>query len=200
VGNLNLVYDRLARHLPELGPGAGVCIVADQGRGRAEALMRFEELRAGTEAPLSLLVVPHGHDILSELPFVLQALSPERFVHVGRGLVLSAAGWRAAAASLLRRGHGLDRFEVLDDAGRPDRVDGAFGAACFGWSTAAFLAHAADAPALTRGLYGDSGLPVSPARDRAHPASAMRIERTAVSRLADMIDADLLAGRGSEAA
>lgn len=199
-GNLNLVFDRLARHLPELGPGAGVCIVADQGRGRAEALMRFEELRAATDAPLSMVAVAHGHDALSELPFVLQALSPERFVHVGRGLVLNAAGWRAAAASLLRRGHGLDRFEVLDDAGRPDRVDGAYGAGCFGWSTAAFLAHAADAPALTRGLYGDSGLPVSPARDRARRACALRIERAAVSRLADMIDADLLAGRGSEAA
>ncbi|RIY02709.1 hypothetical protein D3218_04965 [Aureimonas flava] len=198
-GNLNLVFDRLARHLPELAPGTGLCVVADQGRGRAEALMRFEELRARTPAPLSLLAVPHGHDVLSELPFVLDRLGPERFVHVGRGVVLVAAGWRAAAASLERRGHGLDRFEILDDAGRPDRVDGAYGAACFGWSTPAFLDHAAGAPVLTRGLLGDSGLPVSPG-DRRHAACALRVERAAASRLADMIDADLLAGRAREAA
>lgn len=200
IGNLNLVFDRLARHLPELGEATGLCIVADGGRGRSEALMRFEELRGGTAAPLSLLAVPHGHDILSELPFVLATLNPERFVHVGRGIVPNAAGWRAADASLSRRGHGLDRFEILDDAGRPDRVDGALGAACFGWSTAAFLAHAAETPALTRGLFGDSGLPVSPGRDRHHRACALRIERAAVSRLADMIDADLLKRRGAEAA
>jgi len=198
-GNLNLAFDRLARHLPDLDPAIGVCVVADEGRGRADALLRFDELRAESAAPLSLVAVGHGHDILSELALVLARLGAERFVHVGRGLVLNASGWRAAAASLERQGHFIDRFEILDDAGRPDRVDGALGAACFGWSTGAFLAFAADAPALTRGLFGDSGLPVSSDRDRVHSACALRIERTAASRLADMIDADLVAGRGRDA-
>ena len=62
-------------------------------------------------------------------------LGAERFVHVGRGVVLNARGWREAALSVARRGHGIERFEILDDAGHPDRVDGALGAACFGWST-----------------------------------------------------------------
>ncbi|MET0258234.1 MAG: hypothetical protein ABW179_06595 [Methylobacterium sp.] len=199
-GNGNLVFDRLARHLPDLDPAIGVALVADAGRARAEALMRFEELRAETPAPLSLLTVAHGHDVLPELPFVLARLGAERFVHVGRGVVFNARGWREAEASLSRRGHFVDRFEILDDAGHPDRVDGALGAAGFGWSTAAFLAHAGAAPVLTRGLFGDSGLPRHPGRDRALPACASRVERPAVSRLADMIDADLLASMRTEAA
>ncbi|WP_062209752.1 hypothetical protein [Aureimonas sp. AU12] len=195
-GNINLVFDRIARHLPDLGPGTGVAVVADQGRGRAEALLRFEELRAGTDAPLSLFAAHHPGDVLAELPALLARLGAERFVHVGRGVVLNARGWREAALSVARRGHGIERFEILDDAGHPDRVDGALGAACFGWSTAAFLAFTAATPPLTRGLFNDNGLPSAPGRDRVLRACAMRIERAVPSRLADMIDADLLAGRG----
>ncbi|WP_062014941.1 hypothetical protein [Aureimonas sp. AU4] len=195
-GNLNLAFDRLARHLPDLDPAIGVCVVADAGRARAEALQRFEEMREGLPQPLSFAAVLHGHDILPELPFLLARLGAERFVHVGRGLVLTAAGWRAAVSSLARRGHGIDRLEILDDSGQPDRVDGALGAACFGWSADSYLAFAARAPALTRGLFADGGLPRDPVRDRVLPGCALRLERPAASRLADMIDADLLAGRG----
>ncbi len=200
-GNLNLAFDRLARHLGDLDPAIGICVVADQGRGRSEALLRFEELRAEAGArPMSLAAVAHAHDILPELPFLVARLGAERFVHVGRGLVLNARGWVEAERSLARRSHAIDRFEILDDAGRPDRVDGSLGAACFGWSASAFFAFAAEAPVMTRGLFGDNGLPVSPGRDGVVPGCAIRVERAPVSRLADFIDADLLAGRGREAA
>ncbi|KAB0679031.1 hypothetical protein [Aureimonas leprariae] len=199
--NLRLVFDRLARHLPDLDASIGVALVADQGAGRSEALLQFHELKARVATPLSLFALPHEFDAVDELPFILTRLGAERFVHVGRGVVLTAEGWREAATSLFRRGHFVDRFEIVDENGLPDRVDGALSAACFGWSVPALLGWSLDAPRFLRGVFGGNALPETPGFDRVLPACAARIERAKPSRLADMIDADLaLAGSRKDAA
>ncbi|KQT82833.1 hypothetical protein [Aurantimonas sp. Leaf443] len=193
VANLNLTFARLARQAATLEPGIGLAVVMDQGRARAEAMLRFEELwAAGGSRPLSLFSVSHEDDILAELPWILGSLGAERFVSVGRGLVLTPEGWGHAAQSLKRLGHAIDRFEIVDDAGNPDRVEGALSAACFGWSAPALLEWSLSAPRFLRGVFRDSGLPVSSRRDRAMPGAAMRVERIRASRLADMVDEDLL--------
>lgn len=195
LSNLNLCFDRLALHAAALAPDIGIVLVADQGRARGEAMLRFQELKRVTGAPLSLFSVLHEDDALAELPWILSRLGAERFVHVGRGIVPTAAGWGAVGQSLDRRGHAVDRFEIVDDAGRPDRIDGSLTAAFFGWSTPALLEWSLDAPRFLRGLFRDSGLPATPGRDRILHAAAMRIERPRASRLADMLDEDLLAAK-----
>lgn len=191
-GNLNLCLDQVARHAGRLAPDTGIALLTDQGRSRSEAMLRFQELRGALACPLSLFSLPHGDDALSELPWILDRTEAERFVHVGRGVLLTANGWSALGSSLDRRAHFVDRFEIVDDNGHPDRVEGAFSAACFGWSTAALLAWSVDAPRFTRGLFKTSGLPENALHDRVVAGAAMRVERPRPSRLADMIDADLL--------
>ncbi len=194
--NLALLFDRLAAEADVLPADAGIALLADLGRGRGEALLRFHDLKAALPGrPLSLLFLAHEDDALGELPDILSRLGAERFVHLGRGLVPTAEGWAAIGAALARRGHGLDWLEVVDDLGRPDRVDGAFTAAAFGWSAASFLEWSVSAPRFTRGLHRESGLPLNEAGERRAPGAAMRVERPRASRLADMVDEDLLAGR-----
>ncbi|WP_162246065.1 hypothetical protein [Aureimonas sp. Leaf460] len=192
VSNLNLCLDRLSRHASAFPADIGIALLCDQGRARSEALLRFEELKAELTAPLSLFLLGHENDALAELPGLLSRLKAERFVHLGRGIVPTPAGWTAIEASLGRLGHAIDRFEIVDDAGAPDRVDGALSAAAFGWSTPALLEWSLSAPRLSRGLYKDSGLPRTPGRDRVAKGAAMRTERPRASRLADILDEDLL--------
>ncbi|WP_062119273.1 hypothetical protein [Aureimonas sp. AU40] len=193
-GNLRLVFDRAARYLPDLEPGTGLAFVADTGRNRSEALLRFEELRARTEAPLSLFVVAHPDEVVAELPWMLARMEAKRFVHVGRGVALTAAGWAGARASLARRGHSVDRFEIVDDEGRPDRIDGALSAAAFGWSTPALIDWSRTAPRFLRGTHAGGALPEQPGLDRLVAGGAVRLERPRLSRLADLIEADILKG------
>ncbi|GGD99043.1 hypothetical protein GCM10011390_17290 [Aureimonas endophytica] len=190
--NLRLAFDQLARRLPSAPAGTGVALVADQGPGRGEAKLLFRELQDAVAAPLSLFGTSHEEDILGELPFILEALGAERFVHVGRGLVPTGEGWDGAMASLTRRGHGLDRFEIVDDTGRPDRVDGALSSVCFGWSTVGFLGWSRRAPRFLRGAYRFGGLPRPAPGDRVIGTAAIRLERPRPARLADMIDEDLM--------
>ncbi len=192
--SLRLVFDRAARTLRNLPEGVGLAFVADTGRLRAEALLRFEELRERARAPLSLFAVAHPDEIMAELPWLLARLGAGRFVHVGRGLVLTNEGWAGAIRSLERRGHFLDRFEIVDDEGRPDRVDGSLAAACFGWSTPALIEWSRTAPRFLRGTHGTGALPDHAAFDRIVPGGAIRLERPRASRLADLIDGDVLKG------
>lgn len=198
--NLRLCFDQIARRLPDFEPGTGLALVADQGRGRSEAMLHFQELAASVQAPLSLFSLAHGEDAIDELPWLLSRLGAERFVYLGRGLAFTAEGWRHAASSLSRRGHFVDRFEIVDDSGLPDRVDGALSSACFGWSTPALLGWSIDSPRFLRGVFRSGGLPEAPGRDRMLPGAAIRVERPLASRLADMIDEDLmrLGGMGEE--
>ena len=193
-GNLRLAFDRAARFLPDMAPGTGLAFVADTGRTRTEALLRFEELRARTDAPLSLFVVAHPDDILAELPWMLTRLESRRFVYAGRGVALTQAGWAGARESLARHGHAVDRFEIVDDEGRPDRVDGTISAAAFGWSTPALLDWSRTAPRFLRGTHGTGALPLQPGFDRLVSGGAIRLERPRASRLADLIEADILKG------
>jgi hypothetical protein len=172
----------------------GIAFVADTGRNRSEALMRFEEMRARANAPLSLFVVAHPDEVMAELPWLLARLDAKRFVHVGRGLALTAAGWAGAGQSLSRRGHFVDRFEIVDDEGRPDRIDGALGAAAFGWSTSALIDWSRAAPRFLRGTHAGGALPERPGLDRIVSGGAVRLERPRASRLADLIEADILKG------
>ncbi|WP_152044599.1 hypothetical protein [Aureimonas psammosilenae] len=191
--NLRLVFDHLARRLGELAIGTGVALLCDGGAGRGEARLLYRELKAASAAPLSLFALPHEEDGIAELPFLLSHLRAERFLYVGRGLALTAEGWGSVDASLSRRGHFVDRFEIVDDNGLPDRVDGALGVACFGWSTAALLGWSRTAPRSLRGAFRSGGLPQAPGRDRVVPGAAIRLERPKASRLADMVDEDLCA-------
>jgi hypothetical protein len=192
VSNLNLCLDRLACQVAAFAPDIGIALVCDHGRTRSAARLRFEELKSELAAPLSLFMLAHEDDALAELPAILSRLGAQRFVHLGRGIVPTAGGWAAIEASLGKLGHAIDRFEIVDDVGAPDRVDGALSAAAFGWSTPSLLEWSLSAPRLTRGLYQGSGLPETPGRDRVFKTAAMRIERPRASRLADMLDEDLL--------
>jgi hypothetical protein len=131
---------------------------------------------------------------MAELPWLLARLEAKRFVHVGRGVALTAAGWAGARLSLSRRGHFLDRFEIVDDEGRPDRIDGALGAAAFGWSVPAFIEWSRAAPRFLRGTHKGGALPERPVLDRVVSGGAVRLERPRASRLADLIETDILKG------
>jgi hypothetical protein len=85
----------------------------------------------------------------------------------------------------------------FDDAGFPDRVHGALSAGCFQWTTAAFLQWLGTARRFVRGVFQNNGLPDPDGERDMLAASAMRIERAVDSRLADMIDEDLLAASQS---
>lgn len=192
ISNVNLCLDRLARHAAGFAGDIGIALLCDQGRARSEALLRFEDLKGELDAPLSLFMLAHEHDALAELPAILSRVRAERFVYLGRGIVPTPRGWSAIDAALDRFGHAIDRFEIVDDAGAPDRVDGALSAAAFGWSTPALMEWSLSAPRFTRGLHKGSGLPETPGRDRTAQGAAMRIERPRASRLADMLDEDIL--------
>ncbi|KQT48891.1 hypothetical protein ASG43_08605 [Aureimonas sp. Leaf454] len=192
ISNLNLCLDRLSRHAADFSPDIGIALLCDQGRARGEALLRLEELARQVSAPLSLFMLSHENDALAELPAILGRMGAERFVHLGRGIVPTATGWVAVQDYLDRHGHAIERFEIVDDVGSPDRVDGAVSAAAFGWTTPALLEWSLSAPRFSRGLYKNSGLPQTPGRDRVARAAMMRVERPRAARLADMLDEDLL--------
>jgi hypothetical protein len=173
--------------------GAGVCFVADRGEGLTEAKLLFQELSASVTLPLSLFCVEEAVDGFNALPFILARLQADRFVYVDRGIALTARGWRQAVQTLGGHGHGVRFFEIVDDAGVPDRINGSASAACFGWTTAALLPWIPSAPRFLRGIFRSSGLPKPGSADPVLTGAAIRIERTESSRFADLVDEDLLA-------
>jgi hypothetical protein len=194
LSNVRLCFDYITRLRRLAHPGLGICFIARRNVNLAQTRLLFEEFRAHEAIPLSLICVEEQFAGFAALPFVLSRHGADRFVYVDGGVLLTQAGWREGIANLGRHGHAIRFFQIVDDAGLPDRINGALSAGCFQWSTAAFLQWFASARHFVRGVFERNGLP-SPATNRdILDAGAMRVEQIPHSRLADMIDADLLAG------
>jgi hypothetical protein len=191
--NQRLCFDRIVRlnHLNE--PAIGVCLIADRGEGLTEAKLLFEELGSAVARPLSLFFVEDATDGFNALPFVLSQLQADRFVYVDSGVMLTPRGWQQAVRALAAYGQGVSFFEIVDDVGEPDRINGALSAACFGWTSAALYGWVSSAPRFLRGVFGTNGLPEPRADNQVVAAAAIRIEHRQPSRFADMIDEDLFA-------
>jgi len=190
--NLRLCFDCIARLDPIVEPAVGFCLVADRAQDLAEAKLLFQELRSATSMPLSLFYVDDVTDAFQALPSLLAQVLADRFVFVDRGVLLTVQGWEHAIDSLGHRGHSINYFEFVDDLGAPDRVNGAMSAACFGWTTAGLLSWIQSAPQFVQGVFSTNGLPEPRGVNHVLPGAAIRIERLPLSRLADMIDEDLL--------
>jgi hypothetical protein len=193
--NLRLCFDGLAR-LPDAGdPLLGVALVADNGPALAEAKLWFNEFRAAHSMPVSLFCLDDPTKGFAALPAVLAQVQADRFVFIDRGVMLTPRGWRQALDSLASGGHAIHWFEFVDDTGLPDRINGELSAASFGWSTAALYSWLPASTPLVRGVRAGNGLPPPQRSGQVRAAAAMRVERLSPSRLADLIDEDLLASR-----
>jgi hypothetical protein len=190
--NIRLCFDHVARLQKPADPNLGICFVARRTVNLPQARLLFEEFRESDLKFLSLVCVEDEFDGFAALPFVLSKLDAERFVYVDAGYILTQKGWREAIHELGLRGHSIRFLQVIDDAGSPDRVNGELTAACFQWTTAAFLQWQSSARRFVRGVFRNNGLPPLSCESDLLTASAMRIERAPMSRLADMIDEDLL--------
>jgi hypothetical protein len=190
--NVRLCFDCIARLGAALEPVVGFCLLADRAQGLVEAKLLFQELRSATSMPLSLFYVDDVNDGFCALPFILSQLLADRFVYVDRGVLLTAQGWEHAIKTLGRSGHSINFFEFVDDLGALDRVHGALSAACFGWTTAALLSWIEQAPPLVQGVFSTNGLPEPRGARHVLAGAAIRVEPLPSSKLADMIDEDLL--------
>jgi hypothetical protein len=194
-GNQRLCFDQIARLDSMTDAAIGVCLVADRGEGLTESKLLFEEISSTVSRALSLFFVEDSNDGFNALPFLLSQLQADRFVYVDRGVLLTTRGWIQAIKALMGHGQGISFFEIVDDSGEPDRVNGAVSAACFGWTSAALYGWVRSAPRFLRGVYGTNGLPEPHTGGQVVSAAAMRIEQARLSRFADLIDEDLFAWR-----
>lgn len=190
--NVRLCFDHVARLQKYADRNIGICLIARRTVNLSQARLLFEEFRELAPIPLSLVCVEDEFDGFAALPFVLSKLEADRFVYVDAGYILTQSGWRDAIEALGLHGHAIRFFQIIDDAGFPDRIHGALSAACFQWTSAAFLQWLSSARRFVRGVFQDNGLPAPASERDMLAAAAMRIERAAHSRLADMIDEDLL--------
>ena len=197
LSNLRLCFDYIAQLRSLAHMGVGICLVARRSVNLAQARLLFDEFNAHEAIPLSLVCVEGQFDGFAALPFILSKHGADRFVYIDAGLMLTHAGWRKAIANLNRYGHAIRFFEIVDDAGLPDRIHGSLSAACFQWSTAAFLQWSVSAHCFVRGVFERNGLPLPVTDGDLLVGAAMRLESAPHSRLADMIDADVLSGRQS---
>lgn len=193
--NVRLCFDYIARLRRFGDPNIGICLVARRSLNLPQTRVLFEEFRPREPNPLSLVCVEEEFDSFAALPFVLSKHNADRFVYVDGGLILTQRGWQEAVETLGMPGHAIRYFQIVDDAGSPDRIHGALSAACFQWTTAAFLQWLSSARRFVRGVFQGNGLPDPVSGRDVRPGAAMYVERVASSRLADMIDEDLLAGR-----
>jgi hypothetical protein len=193
--NQRLCFDQIVRRNQPEEAATGVCLIADRGEGLTEAKLLFEELCSAVSRPLSLFFVEDATDGFNALPFVLSQLQADRFVYVDAGVMLTTRGWSQAVRALAGHGHGVSFFEIVDDSGEPDRINGSLSAACFGWTSAALYGWVPSAPRFLRGVFGTNGLPEPRADHQVMAAAAIRIEHRESSRFADMIDEDLFAWR-----
>jgi hypothetical protein len=191
--NVRLCFDHVARLGNLADAEVGICFIARRTVNLSQARLLFEEFREHGSIPLSLVCVEDEFDGFAALPFVLSKLDAERFVYVDAGYVLTQEGWRDAIQKLGLHGHAIRFLQVIDDGGFPDRINGEISAACFQWTTPAFLQWLGSARRFVRGVFRNNGLPPHAVERDLLAASAMRLERAANSRLADMIDEDLLA-------
>jgi hypothetical protein len=189
--NQRLLFDCIARSGGN-PHGIGVCVVADHERGLAEAKLLFEELRPIASMPLSLFCVDDVNDGFNSLPFLLSQILAERFLYVDRGVLLTARGWEQGKVFLAGHGHRIQFGEIVDDAGAPDRIHGSLSAGCFAWTSAALLAWIASAPRFIHGVFKTNGLPKPLTGSQVLTSAATRAEVPRSSRLADMVDEDLL--------
>jgi len=133
--NQRLCFDCIARQGEYSESVDGICLLADRTRGMAQTKLLLEEFRSAVSVPLSLFCIDDALDGFSALPFVLSQLGTDRFVYVDGGVLLTSTGWEHASRALTRQGHCIHYFEIVDDTGAPDRINGAVSAACFGWTT-----------------------------------------------------------------
>jgi len=190
--NERLCFDFIARLREHSHAQVGICLIARRTLNVAEAKLLFEEFRADKSTALSLYCVDDEFSGFSALPFLLSQLSVDRFVYVEGGVLLTETGWEHAIRTLYLHGHSIRFFEIVDDTGAPDRVNGPVSAACFQWTTAAFLDWVSSAPHFIRGVFRSNGLPKPVNGNDVLPGAAMRVERLHDSRLADLIDEDFL--------
>jgi hypothetical protein len=193
--NLRLSFDGLARLEQAGDPLLGIALIADNGPGLAEAKLLFNEFRAAHSVPVSLFCLEDPTKGFAALPGVLAQIHADRFVFMDQGALLTPRGRNQALESLASGGHAIHWFEFIDDCGSPDRINGELSAAGFGWSTAALYAWLPASTPLVRGVRAGNGLPAPQRAAQVRAASAMRVERQGPSRLADLIDEDLLASR-----
>jgi hypothetical protein len=193
--NLRLCFDGFARLADAGDPLLGIALVADNGPVLAQSKLLFNEFRAAHSKPLSLFCLDDPARGFAALPTVLAQLQADRFVFIDQGVVLTPRGLTHALDSLASGGHAIQWFEFIDDTGAPDRINGELSAASFGWSTAALYSWLPTSTPLVRGVRAGNGLPPPQRAAQVRAAAAMRVERPEPSRLADLIDEDLLASR-----
>jgi hypothetical protein len=166
---LFLLFEALGQHA-RLGDGTGFAVIAGTGEARSIAVALFAGLQRNTPAPCSLFFVDDPEESLAALPDVLAALGARNFVYVGPDVVLTPAGWRAAAQSLTDAAAALSYFEIADPAlpASPGRVT----AACFGWTRIALTAWALGAPDHIGACHDESPLPAAGPETTIHPGAA----------------------------
>jgi hypothetical protein len=195
--NQRLCFDLMARIGAYADSGIGLCLLVERREQFAEVKLLCEEFRSTATPAISLFSIDDATDGFSALPFVLSTLGAERFVYMDSGVTLTAAGWRDALKLLSRPGHAIHYFQIVDDTGAPDRINGAISAAAFGWTTAGLLSWISAAPRFARGVFRTNGLPDASSESQILPTAAIRLERMQQSRFADMLDESLLLSRQS---
>ena len=159
--DLFLVLEEIRGLVTQHAPAAGFVFLAERGAARADALALFVGLSAalGPGVPMSLFLVDDADQALHLAGDALAAVEAERFVFVDPGVVLSAAGWRAALAALDRVGPEDAGPRVLRVQGEavagPRREEHAIDV--FAWSVEPFRAVLPDLPTFLGGRHGDNG-------------------------------------------
>jgi hypothetical protein len=126
----------------------------------------------------------------------LRAVGATRFLFVGPGVFLNTAIWPKVREALNNTGTRIEFFEVADGiAALPSDVDRFPGsAACFAWSTAAFVASVPKMPIFINGLHGDNELRRASTWIVVHQNAARRSDAgVARGRLAMLVNLDALA-------
>jgi hypothetical protein len=139
-----------------------VVFVAASRQNRSDALWLFRDFQSSHGAALgiacSLLLIDDSAQAFALLPDILRCVGASRFVFVGPDVFLKPAGWARARQALASGAGDLVFFGIeAEDFEHRDEAVG-LSARCFGWSSAAFIRWALQAPAFLGGFYRDNGL------------------------------------------
>lgn len=208
--DLFLAFEEIRHIAVQHAPSAGFVFLAERGAARADALALFVGLSEGMQlgVPMSLFFVEDADQALHLAGDALAAVAAERFLFIGPGVVLSAAGWAAALAALdavapedpgprvLRVSTGSVVAPRRDAQG--DAVD------VFAWSTARFREVLPALPIFLGGRFGDNGFRAVGAAGTWQDGAGIAGERTSGGRttsvLAGRVNAAVAAQRMRAAA
>ena len=97
--DLFLLYDHVLRQAAALPVDWGVAIVAASDQLRTTLISLVADIRREIARPCSLFFTRAGRPTTDALGAVLDAVDARHFAYVDAGVTLTAAGWRAIAAS-----------------------------------------------------------------------------------------------------